>query len=146
MSLALIGFKEIKMQKWLKSNWPTLLVFFSVLFISLWAKGSYEESKLEEVQQKYSQELSTQRKSYDKQIENINKANEEVLEKQKILLEEYKRSLDFAQLEYDNKVKELQELRELKIKELTKNINKNPEEVLENLAQKFGFEVVKVEE
>ena len=131
---------------WLKNNWSTLLVFVVVLFASLWLKGQFDDSKLEEAKQKYVEELSAQRKAHDQEVEQINKVNAESLEKQKALMEEYKNHLDSIQLDYEQKVKELEDLRATKIKELTKNINKEPEVVLDDLAHKFGFEVIKVED
>lgn len=132
--------------KWLKDNWSTLLVFVVVLFASLWLKGQFDDSKLQEVQQKYTEELSAQRKAHDQEVSQINKVNAESLEKQKAIMDEYKKQLDSIQLDYEQKVKELVDLRATKIKELTKNINKEPEVVLDDLAHKFGFEVIKIED
>ena len=132
--------------KWLKDNWSTLLVFVVILSASLWVKGQFDQGKLEEAQQKYVDELSAQRKAHDQEVEQINKVNAESLEKQKALMEDYKKHLDSIQLDYEQKVKELVDLRAAKIKELTKDVKKDPEAVLDNLAHKFGFEVVKVED
>ena len=127
---------------WLKNNWSTLLVFVLVLSVSLWVKNKFDEGKLEETQQKYVEELSAQRKAYDSQIEQINKINSESLAKQKALADEYKNQLDTLQSQYEQRVKELEDLRQARIKELTKKINQEPEAVLDDLAHKFGFEVV----
>lgn len=132
--------------KWLKDNWSTLLVFVVVLFASLWLKGQFDDSKLEEAKQKYVEELSAQRKAHDEEVQKINKVNAESLEKQKAIMDEYKKQLDSIQLDYEQKVKELVDLRATKIKELTKDVKKDPEAVLDNLAHKFGFEVVKIED
>ena len=120
----------------------TLLVFVLVLSVSLWVKNKFDEGKLEETQQKYVEELSAQRKAYDSQIEQINKINAESLAKQKALADEYKNQLDVLQSQYEQRVKELEDLRLARIKELTKKINQDPEAVLDDLAHKFGFEVV----
>jgi DNA repair ATPase RecN len=127
---------------WLKNNWSTLLVFVLVLSVSLWVKNKFDEDNLQEVQQKYVQQLADQRKAYDSQIEQINKINTESLEKQKALLEDYKQHLDSLQSDYDQKVKELEDLRQAKIVELAKKIKQDPETVLEDVAHKFGFEIV----
>lgn len=134
------------MINWIKNNWSTLLVFVLILSVSLWAKHQFDQSNLEDTQQKYLEELTAQKKSYDNQIDQINKVNAESLEKQKLIMEEYKKHLDSIQIDYEQKVKELEDLRAAKIKELTKKINQDPEVVLDDLAHKFGFEVVKVEE
>jgi len=132
--------------KWLKDNWSTLLVFVVILSASLWVKGQFDQGKLEEAQQKYVDELSAQRKNHEHEVEQINKVNAESLEKQKAIMDEYKKQLDSIQLDYEQKVKELVDLRATKIKELTKDVKKDPEAVLDNLAHKFGFEVVKIED
>ena len=134
------------MANWLKNNWSSLLVFVLILSVSLWAKHQFDQSNLEDTQQKYLEELSAQKKSYDDQIQKINQVNAETLERQRLIAEEYKNHLEFVQSEYERKVQELEELRVAKIKELTKKINQDPEAVLDNLAHKFGFEVVKVED
>ena len=134
------------MTNWIKNNWSTLLVFILILSVSLWVKHQFDQSSLEDTQQKYLEELSAQKKSYDNQIDQINKVNAESLEKQKALMEDYKKHLDSIQMDYEQKVKELEDLRAAKIKELTKKINQDPEVVLDDLAHKFGFEVIKVEE
>jgi predicted tellurium resistance membrane protein TerC len=64
---------------WLKNNWSTLLVFIVVLSVSLWLKGQFDESKLEEAKEKYVEELSAQRKAHDQEVAQINKVNTESL-------------------------------------------------------------------
>ncbi len=120
----------------------------AVVILAVIGFGTYKyiQLKEEEVKEKYVEELSAQRKAYDLQIEQINKINAESLEKQKVLMEDYKKHLDSIQLDYEQKVKELADLRATKIKELTKKVNQDPEEVLDDLAHKFGFEVVRTEE
>ena len=82
----------------------------------------------------------------DSQIEQINKINSESLAKQKALADEYKNQLDTLQSQYEQRVKELEDLRQARIKELTKKINQEPEAVLNDLANKCGFEVIPVSE
>ena len=120
----------------------------AVIILAVIGFGTYKyiQFKEEEVKEKYVEELSAQRKAYDSQIEQINKVNAESLEKQKVLIEDYKKHLDSIQLDYEQKVKELDDLRQARIKELTKKINQEPEAVLDELAHKFGFEVVRTEQ
>ena len=120
----------------------------AVIILAVVGFGTYKyiQFKEEEIKGKYVEELSAQRKAYDYQIEQINKVNAESLEKQKVLIEDYKKHLDSIQLDYEQKVKELADLRATKIKELTKKVNQDPEEVLDDLAHKFGFEVVRTED
>lgn len=106
----------------------------------------YVQFKEEEVKEKCNEQLTAQRKAHDEEVEKINKVNAESLEKQKAIMDEYKKQLDSIQLDYEQKVKELVDLRATKIRELTKKVNQEPEVVLDNLAHKFGFEVVKIED
>jgi predicted negative regulator of RcsB-dependent stress response len=134
------------MKTWLKDNLPTLAVFTIILATCLWFKNQFDKDALEEAQHQHVLELEKQRKAYDAQVEQINKVNAETIAKQMLLMEEYKNHLDSLQLEYDQKVKELEDLRVTKIQELTKKINQDPEAVLGNIAHKFGFEIIPVPE
>ena len=134
------------MKTWLKDNLPTLAVFAVILATCLWFKNQFDKDALEEAQHQYVLELEKQRKAYDAQVEQINKVNAETIAKQKLLMEEYKNHLDSLQLEYDQKIKDLEDLKALKIKELTKKIDQDPEAVLGNIAHKFGFEIIPVPE
>jgi tRNA uridine 5-carbamoylmethylation protein Kti12 len=124
------------------------VIAVSVVILAVVGFGTYKyvQIKEEEIKQKCNEELSTQRKAHDQEVAQINKINAESLEKQKAILEDYKKNLDSIQLDYEQKVKELADLRAAKIQELTKKVNQDPEVVLDNLAHKFGFEVVKIEE
>jgi septal ring factor EnvC (AmiA/AmiB activator) len=134
------------MKTWLKNNLPTLAVFAVILATCLWFKNQFDKDTFEEAQHQHALELEKQRKAYDAQVEQINKVNAETIAKQKLLMEEYKNHLDSLQLEYDQKIKDLEDLKALKIKELTKKIDQDPEAVLGNIAHKFGFEIIPVPE
>ena len=124
------------------------VIAVSVVILTIVGFGTYKyiQFKEEEIKQKCNEELSAQRKAHDQEVAQINKVNAESLEKQKAIMEDYKKNLDSIQLDYEQKVKELADLRSAKIQELTKKVNQDPEVVLDNLAHKFGFEVVKIED
>ena len=75
----------------------------AVIILAVIGFGTYKyiQFKEEEIKGKYVEELSAQRKAYDSQIEQINKVNTESLEKQKVLIEDYKKHLDSIQLDYE---------------------------------------------
>ena len=127
-------------------NFLLKIAVVTILVLSLLGFGTYKyiQFKEEEIKEKCNEELTAQRKAHDEEVQKINKVNAESLEKQKALMEDYKKQLDSIQLDYEQKVKELVDLRASKIQELTKKVNQDPEVVLDNLAHKFGFEVVKV--
>jgi len=134
------------MTNWLKNNWSTLLVFVIVLSAALWIKGKFDESNTEEVKQQYIKQMEDQRKSFDSQIKEINKINEEALSKQKELALQHQQTLENLQQQFDEKVSELEELKKLKVKELTKQLTDDPEVAVHEMAHKFGFDVVVVPE
>lgn len=134
------------MTNWLKNNWATLLVFVVVLSAALWIKGKFDESNTEEVKQQYIQQMDEQRKSHENQIKDLKKVNDEAMAKQKELALQHQQSLENLQQQFDEKVFELEELRKLKVKEFTKKLTDDPEVAVEELAHKFGLEVVVIPE
>jgi len=134
------------MTNWLKNNWSSLLVFVVILSAALWIKGKFDESNTEEVKQQYIKQMEEQRKSFDSQIKQLNKISEEALAKQKELALQHQQTLENLQQQFDEKVSELEELRKLKVKELTKQLTDDPEVAVEELAHKFGLEVVVIPE
>lgn len=129
-------------KEWLKNNWATLLVFVVILFAALWIKNKFDENTIEEVKHQYAEQMDAQRKSFDSQVKELNKINDEALAKQKQIGFEYQRTLEGLQQQYDEKVAELEEVKKLKTKELTKQLTDNPEVAVQDLALKFGFDVV----
>ena len=134
------------MTNWLKNNWSSLLVFIVILSAALWIKGKFDESNTEEVKQQYIKQMEEQRKSFDSQIKQLNKISEEALAKQKELALQHQQTLENLQQQFDEKVSELEELRKLKVKEFTKKLTDDPEVAVEELAHKFGLEVIVVPE
>jgi len=134
------------MTNWLKNNWSSLLVFVVILSAALWIKGKFDESNTEEVKQQYIKQMEEQRKSFDSQIKQLNKISEEALAKQKELALQHQQTLENLQQQFDEKVSELEELRKLKVKEFTKKLTDDPEVAVEELAHKFGLEVVVIPE
>ena len=134
------------MKDWLKNNWSTLLVFVVVLSAALWIKGKFDESNTEEVKQQYIKQMEEQRKSFDSQIKEINKISEEALAKQKELALQHQQTLENLQSQYDEKIIELEDLKKVKVKEITKQLTDDPEVAVEELAHKFGLEVIVVPE
>ena len=134
------------MTNWLKNNWSTLLVFVVVLSAALWIKGKFDESETEEVKHQYIKQMEEQRKTFDSQIKDLKKVNDEAMAKQKELALQHQQTLENLQQQFDEKVSELEELRKLKVKELTKKLTDDPEVAVEEMAHKFGLEVIIVPE
>lgn len=131
---------------WLKNNWSTLLVFVVVLFTALWIKGKIYESEIEETKYQYAEQMDAQRKSFDSQVKELKKVNDEAMTKQKELALQHQQTLENLQQQFDEKVSELEELKKLKVKELTKQLTDDPEVAVHEMAHKFGFDVIVVPE
>ena len=134
------------MTNWLKNNWSALLVFVVVLFTALWIKGKIYESEVEETKHQYAEQMDAQRKSFDSQVKELKKVNDEAMAKQKELALQHQQTLENLQSQYDEKVAELEEVKKLKVKELTKKLTDDPEVAVEEMAHKFGLEVIIVPE
>ena len=134
------------MKDWLKNNWSTLLVFVIVLSAALWLKNKFDEASIEEVKHQYADQMAAQQKSHDAQVKELTEINKQALAKQAEIALQHQKILEDLQTQYDEKVLELEDLRKTKIKDLTKQFTDDPEVAVEDLAHKFGLEIIVVPE
>jgi hypothetical protein len=134
------------MKDWIKNNWATLLVFAVVLFAALWLKNKFDEASIEEVKHQYAEQMQAQQKSHDAQIKELSEINKQALAKQNEIALQYQKTLEDLQVQYDEKLLELEDLRKTKVRDLTKQFTDDPEVAVEDLAHKFGLEIIVVPE
>ena len=134
------------MKDWLKNNWSTLLIFVIILSVSLWLKNKFDEASIEEVKHQYADQMAAQQKSHDAQVKELTEINKQALAKQAEIALQHQKILEDLQTQYDEKVLELEDLRKTKIKDLTKQFTDDPEVAVEDLAHKFGLEIIVVPE
>ena len=134
------------MKDWLKNNWSTVLVFVIVLSAALWLKNKFDEASIEEVKHQYADQMAAQQKSHDAQVKELTEINKQALAKQAEIALQHQKILEDLQTQYDEKVLELEDLRKTKIKDLTKQFTDDPEVAVEDLAHKFGLEIIVVPE
>jgi hypothetical protein len=134
------------MKDWIKNNWATLLVFAVVLFAALWLKNKFDEASIEEVKHQYAEQMQAQQKSHDAQIKELSEINKQALAKQAEIALQHQKVLEDLQTQYDEKLLELDELKKVKVKEITKQLTDDPEVAVEELAHKFGLEIIVVPE
>ena len=134
------------MKDWLKNNWSTLLVFAVVLSAALWLKNKFDEASIEEVKHQYADQMAAQQKSHDAQVKELTEINKQALAKQAEIAFQHQKILEDLQTQYDEKVLELEDLRKTKIRDLTKQFTDDPEVAVEDLAHKFGLEIIVVPE
>ena len=134
------------MKDWLKNNWSTLLIFVVVLSAALWLKNKFDEASIEEVKHQYADQMAAQQKSHDAQVKELTEINKQALAKQAEIALQHQKNLEDLQTQYDEKVLELEDLRKTKIRDLTKQFTDDPEVAVEDLAHKFGLEIIVVPE
>jgi tRNA uridine 5-carbamoylmethylation protein Kti12 len=134
------------MKDWIKNNWATLLVFAVVLFAALWLKNKFDEASIEDVKHQYAEQMQAQQKSHDAQIKELSEINKQALAKQNEIALQYQKTLEDLQVQYDEKLLELEDLRKTKVRDLTKQFTDDPEVAVEDLAHKFGLEIIVVPE
>ena len=134
------------MKDWLINNWSTLIVFVIVLSAALWLKNKFDEASIEEVKHQYADQMAAQQKSHDAQVKELTEINKQALAKQAEIALQHQKILEDLQTQYDEKVLELEDLRKTKIKDLTKQFTDDPEVAVEDLAHKFGLEIIVVPE
>ena len=134
------------MKDWLKNNWSTLLIFVVILSAALWLKNKFDEASIEEVKHQYADQMAAQQKSHDAQVKELTEINKQALAKQAEIALQHQKILEDLQTQYDEKVLELEDLRKTKIRDLTKQFTDDPEVAVEDLAHKFGLEIIVVPE
>jgi hypothetical protein len=134
------------MKDWLKNKWSTILVFSVVLFTALWLKNKFDEAAIEDVKHQYADQMAAQQKSHDAQVKELTEINKQALAKQAEIALQHQKALEDLQTQYDEKMLELDELKKVKVKEITKQLTDDPELAMHEIAHKFGFDVVVVPE
>ena len=134
------------MKDWLKNNWSTLLIFVVVLSAALWMKNKFDEAAIEDVKHQYADQMAAQQKSHDAQVKELTEINKQALAKQAEIALQHQKALEDLQTQYDEKMLELDELKKVKVKEITKQLTDDPELAMHEIAHKFGFDVVVVPE
>ena len=98
------------------------------------------------VKHQYADQMAVQQKSHDAQVKELTEINKQALAKQAEIALQHQKALEDLQTQYDEKMLELDELKKVKVKEITKQLTDDPELAMHEIAHKFGFDVVVVPE
>jgi|GEM_PF-6060840 len=128
----------------LKKYWAVIIASMSLTIVFITKKQF--DAEREQLTHKYIEQLADQNKAHNAEMEKMNQVILDGLEKQKNLIKNHQDELQRLQVELEEKIYMIEELRTVKTEELAKKIRKEPEQALYDIARKFGFEVVKVEE
>ena len=115
---------------WLKHNWyiPAVLVYTVVLWIFFRRKDKAHDV------------LKVRSKSYEAQIEAINKSHAEEIEKRDEILKQYNETINRLEEEFEKKNKELDNKKRKAVKEIVEKHYNDPDALARMLSEKFGFE------
>jgi ABC-type transporter lipoprotein component MlaA len=116
---------------WTKKYWylPALAVYTLVLWIFFRDKA-----------QKAIEVYLSSRQSYEDQIDAINQAHKEEIDKRDKILEEYSKVLEAIEDEYVLNKKILDEKKKKEVKELVKKHLDDPKELAKLISKEYGFE------
>ena len=120
---------------WLKHNWyiPAVLVYTVVLWIFFRRKDKAHDV------------LKVRSKSYEAQIEAINKSHAEEIEKRDEILKQYNETIKRLEEEFEKKNKELDNKKRKAVKEIVEKHYNDPDALARMLSEKFGFEHLETE-
>lgn len=126
----------------IKKYWAVIIASFSLTMMFI-AKKQFDSEK-EQLVHKYTEQLAEQNKSHNADMEKMNKVITESIERQRAIVKNHQDEMQRLQTELEEKICMIEDLRAVKADELAKKIRKEPEQALDELAKKFGFEVVPV--
>ncbi|MEO5368244.1 MAG: hypothetical protein H7831_18195 [Magnetococcus sp. WYHC-3] len=114
---------------WLKAYWklPAIVILVIVSFLFL-RKSSLAVKLLEDAQE-----------SYQRQLDMINRLNEEEKKKREELRVQYEATLELLQLKYDKDKQILTEKEKEKVKQIVEQYKNDPSGLNNRLAEEFGL-------
>lgn len=86
--------------------------------------------------------MNHQVNTYQEELKKINVNISQSLEEQNKLTKNYVLERDKLQQLYNEKIKELEETKRNQVKTITERIEENPEQAIQDIANKYGFKVV----
>ena len=86
--------------------------------------------------------LQITKDSYNKQIEEIDKINEETEAKKENIHKEYEKTISKIEEEFKKKNEELKESKKKEVKKLVNKYYDNPDELANEITKRFGFKYV----
>jgi len=126
---------EVKSQvlDYIKRNWKELLIVALLSFFYI--KGQMDYASLHKLHIETTQ-------TYEKRIEDLNKAHEERIRKKDEAIEQYIQRVEDLRNDYDTQKKEIKTDRKERQEEIEQILLEKPEELITNIETKFGFKYV----
>ena len=126
---------EVKSQilDYIKKNWKELLIVALLAFFYI--KGRMDYASL------YNMHIETTQ-TYEKRIEDLNKAHEERIRKKDEAIEQYIQRVEDIRNDYDSQKKEIKTNKRERKEEIQQILIEKPEELINDIESKFGFKYV----
>ena len=118
---------------YVKRNWKELLIVALLAFFYI--KGRMDYASL------YDMHIETTQ-SYEKRIEDLNKAHEERIKKKDEAIEQYIQRVEDLRTQYDTQKEEIKIDRREKQEEIKQILLEKPQELISDIESKFGFKYV----
>jgi len=121
-----------KVWLWCKHNWKivALLAYTFVLYL-LFSKNTRNAKKM----------LSDARAAHKAEVEALEKAHQEQIEKRNKNLEEYRLALELIEFKLKERSEEITEKQKQRVKEIVEETKDDPNKLAELIKEEFGFEI-----
>ena len=120
---------------WLKHNWMAPFIVVYTLFLWVLLRRKDEAKAILEIRSR----------SYQDQIDAINKAHKEEIEKRDQILEKYTKTISRLEEEFAKNNKELTEEKKKSVKEIVEKYYDDPDTLAIMIGKRFGFKYTEEE-
>jgi hypothetical protein len=117
---------------WCKHNWKIVaLVVYTIVLYLMFSKNTRNAKKM----------LADARAAHKAEVEALEKAYQEQIEKKNKNLEEYKLALELIELKLKERSEEITEKQKQRVREIVEETKDDPIKLAELIKEEFGFEI-----
>ena len=117
---------------WCKHNWKIVaLVVYTVLLYLLFSKNARNAKKM----------LEDQRAAHKAELEALEKAYQEQLQKKDENLKKYKETLEAIEKKLEDESKKITEQQKQRVKQIIEETKNDPNKLAELIKEEFGFDI-----
>lgn len=121
-----------KVWLWCKHNWKIVaLVVYTIVLYLMFSKNTRNSKKM----------LADARAAHKAEVEALEKAYQEQIEKKNKNLEEYKLALELIELKLKERSEEITEKQKQRVREIVEETKDDPNKLAELIKEEFGFEI-----
>tara|TARA_B100000686_G_scaffold328736_1_gene389097 strand:+ start:258 stop:665 length:408 start_codon:yes stop_codon:yes gene_type:complete len=121
-----------KVWLWCKHNWKIVaLVVYTIVLYLMFSKNTRNAKKM----------LADARAAHKAEVEALEKAYQEQIEKKDKNLEEYKLALELIELKLKERSEEITEKQKQRVREIVEETKDDPNKLAELIKEEFGFDI-----